>query len=354
MRPTSRSCFIIICTFLLIIPLVPLFCDSVDIEHRTNLQVFGVYYFGDQDGWNADSGFAPISYEVIGKETLQTHPNDPGRDLGTTWGSAKAQAVLAHYITIPFLRSSGSLFSSNNLEIKLGGDLSPVSVNAIAQVKLTPIAFLNVALGAKIGTGWSFFGLFNGLGRNLPGTQYTDTLHEPLSGIVADIHASGTFQFDLAAVWPGDWHHVVTQLTPSIHYRAYSAVENDVAWEYEADGGMNFNGFKYFGSYFLGYQMPIVLNTIGVLVETEQYLGEVAQRSPMAGGGWGSDFVEVTVSPLASFTLSENMSLSMLVQFQNAREYTEDTIGNRYFEYRTYKGVYIDFYRIAFIFGMDF
>jgi hypothetical protein len=337
--------------------LFPVFHTTADekqsIDRRTNLQVYAVYYFGDQNGWNTDGGMAPISYEVIEKEHLQHRQDDPGRDLGTTWGSAKAQAVFSHFITIPFLQSPGPLFKGNNIEVKLGGDVSPVSVNAVAQLKLTPIAFLNLAVGAKLGTGWSFFGVFNGLGRNLPGKQYNGPLHEPFSGLVADFHASGTFQFDVAAVWPGKWHHIVTQLTPSIHWRGYTGAGPDTAWEYEADGGMNFNGFKFLGSYFLGYQMPIALNTVGVLVETEQYVGDVATKSPMNAGGWGSDFVEVTISPLASVTISEATSLSILLQFQNARDYTKETIGNRYFEYRSYTGTYFDLYRIAFVFGVE-
>ena len=349
----SRKIFTGIVLLFFVFPVLIAPADEQEIEHRTNLQIQGVYYFGDQQGWNTDSGIAPISYEVVEKEQLTHRQNDPGRELGTTWGSVKAQAVLSHFITLPFLRAPGPLFSGNNIEVKFMGELSPVSLNATAAVKLTPIAFINAAIGAKIGTGWSFFGLFNGLGRNLPGEEYTAPLHEPLSGIVADIYASATFQFDAAAIWPGEWHHIVTQLTPSIHWRGYTGAGPDVAWEYEADGGMNFNGFKLRGSYFLGYQMPIALNTIGILLETDQYLGEVAEKSPIAAGGWGSDFVEVTFSPVANITLSQSTSLSILIQFQNARDYTKETIGNRYFEYREYKGTYIDLYRIVFIFGAN-
>ena len=55
--------------------------------------------------------------------------------------------------------------------VNLIGEPSPVSINAGAEVKLTPLAFLNTAIGFKAGTGWSFFGLFNGsyiLGYQMP------------------------------------------------------------------------------------------------------------------------------------------------------------------------------------------
>lgn len=337
-----------------------LFGEDVDgkndkgIEHSNSLQVFAVYYFPDQEGYGVDGGFAPISYDVVPKDEAEHRDDDPGRDIGSTWGSVKANAVYAHTIKFPFLTGPGPLTKGNNLSIKLGGDLSPVSVNAMTEVKLTPVAFFNAAIGGKIGTGWNFFGLFNGLGRNLPGEKYTDPLSEPFSGAVIDIWASGTVQFDLAAVWPGEWHHVVTQLTPSIHWRGFTGAGPDTAWEYEADGGQNFNGFKFMGSYFIGYQMPIALNTIGFLLDTSQYIGEVAARSPMSEGGWGSDFVTLTFGPLASITFSDTFSLAILAQFQNGKDYTDETIGNRYFEYREFESVYVDFYRIVFIANFDF
>jgi hypothetical protein len=320
-----------------------------DIEHTNTLQLYGVYYFPDQEGYGIDGGFAPVSYQKVPSDELDHHSNDPGRSLGSTWGSAKGNAVFDHTITIPVLTGTGALTRGNNLSIRLGGELSPVSLNAVTEVKLTPIAFFNAAAGVKVGTGWSFFGLFNGLGRNLPGKEYTAPLSEPLSGAVFDTWLSATVQFDLAAVWPGEWHHVVTQLTPSIHWRGFTGAGPETAWEYEADGGMNFNGFKFRGSYFLGYQMPIALDTVGFLLETSQYIGEVGRRSPMSKGGWGSDFVELTFGPLANISFSDTFSLTMLTQFQNGRDYSDESIGNRYFEYREVEGVYIDLYRVVFI-----
>ncbi len=353
MKHGRRSLHCLTFVFILLCFSAPLFGEGRTITHDDDIQIYGVYYFGDQDGYGTVGGFAPISYSVVPNSETPNRADDPGRELGTTWGSVEAKATYAHTITVPFLAGKGPFFQGNNLAIKLGGELSPVHMKAVTQLKLTPIAFLSVALGGEAGTGWNFFGLFNGLGLNLPGKEYTGPLTEPLPGAVFDIWLSATFQFDLAALWPGEWHHVVTQLAPSIHWTAFTAADEDQAWQWEADSGENFNGWKLEGSYFVGYQMPIALDTVGFLLETEQYIGAVSRKSPMAAaGGWGSDFVNMKFGPLANFALSESLSLATLIQFEREKDYSDETIGNRYFEYRDYTDDYIDLYRIVFIFGI--
>jgi hypothetical protein len=129
------------------------------------------------------------------------------------------------------------------------------------------------------------------------------------------------------------------------------ALEGD-AWMFEADIGGNFNGWKLLGSYFLGYRMPLALDTIGILVETDQNLGYVRKLSPLAGGGWGSDFLLITVRPVFSFRLSERNSLALLFQFRRERLYTEDSVFYAFYEHRDYAGTYWDFYRIAFSYSL--
>ena len=117
---------------------------------------------------------------------------------------------------------------------------------------------------------------------------------------------------------------------------------------FEGDKGENFNGFKLYGSYFLGYQMPLVLDMAGVLLQTSQNLGYVRDLSTKSSGGWGSDYVQITVGPVFSFDLSENSSLTLLIQFRRERLYTDSTIFYNYYENRSYKGTYWDLRRIAF------
>jgi hypothetical protein len=80
------------------------------------------------------------------------------------------------------------------------------------------------------------------------------------------------------------------------------------AWMWEDNIGKNFNGFKFYATYFLGYQMPLLLNTVGILLEAKQNLGYVKDLSTMGSSGWGSDFVVITVGPVRfSFSSAGNV-----------------------------------------------
>ncbi len=311
------------------------------VESTTYFDAAGAYYFDDNKGFGLRNGdFAPVSYSPKKKET----PTDADRALGSGWGGAAAKASVTHKIKVPFMQGTGALSSGNNVLFQLKGELSPVSINAGASATITPIAFLNFQAGTQLGTGWNFFGLFNGLGLNNDGNP----LETNIPGIVSKSWLSGTFQFDIGAVVPGEWTHVIMAATAKAEYKYFSAAGNGDAWQYEADAGENFNGFSFLGSYVLGYQLPFMINTVAFMVETEQMLGNNKDMSIIADNDWGSDFVQVTFGPLANIELSENSSLLILVQFRNEKLFSEGTIYNNYFKNREQTGSYIDFRRIAF------
>ena len=324
---------------------------SLDFERTITFSVEGAYYLPDHKGYGvSDGGLAPISYSP--------EPLDPGfvpigadqgRELGSSWGPAEIQALLSATFKFPLLVGSGPLTSGNNLALSVTGALSPVSVRLEGEATLTPIAFLNVFAGAMAGTGWDI-GLFNGMGLNADGSGVPESAS--FQGAVLKTWVGGTFQFDLAALVPGDWTHVVTVLSPKLQYAWFSGADRGQAWMFEADIGENFNGWKLLGSYFLGYQMPLVLNTVGILLQTEKNLGYVQELSPLAGGGWGSDFVLITISPVLNFKLSERSSLAALVQFRRERLYTGTSVFYAFYENRQYAGAYWDLYRIAFSYSL--
>ncbi len=316
------------------------------VERSTSFSIEGAYYIDDNKGYGvSDGGFAPISYDPV---------EDPGRNLGSGWGSAEIQALLTHRIRVPFLVGSGTLTSGNNVTFSFTGALTPVSARLETRVNLTPIAFFDFFAGTMIGTGW-YFGskndpLFYGIGNTgLSG----DPDPKWFPGVIMQSWVGGTFQFDLAALVPGDWTHMVTLASPKIQYDWYSDAEKGQPWTWEADNGENFNGFMFYGTYFLGYQMPLALNTVGVLVETEQNLGYIKELSPMDSNGWGSDHVLITLGPVFNFTLLESSSLAVLLQFRRERLYGDPSIFEPYFENRQAEGTYWDFYRIAFSYGLD-
>jgi hypothetical protein len=205
-----------------------------------------------------------------------------------------------------------------------------------------------------IGTGW-YLGpkddaLFYGIGNT---ESSGDPLPKFFPGVVIHAWAGGTFQFDLGALVPGDWTHVVTLISPKLQYAWYNDADKGQPWLWEADNGENFNGFMFYGTYFLGYQMPLALDTVGILVETEQNLGDVKDLDADNGTNWGSDHVLITLGPVFNFTLSKASSLAVLVQFRQERLYDGATIFEPFFMNRNQIGKYWDFYRVAFSYGLQ-
>jgi len=332
--------------------LLPGSASGEGLERFTSLSIEAAYYFPDHQGYGVgDCGFAPISYSPVPiPSPFPSIGLDQGRALGSSWGPAEIQALLSHTIQVPFLAGSGPLSKGNNAAFSITGALTPVSARLELAAELTPIAFLVLEAGGLAATGWDI-GLFNGMGLNADGSGVPESAS--LQGVVLKSWLAGTLQFDLAALLPGAWTHVVALLSPKLQYAWFSGAGRGQAWMWEADIGENFNGWKLLGSCFLGYQMPLLLELAGILLETEQNLGYVHDLSPAASGGWGSDFLLITLSPVLSFRLSKHSTLAALFQFRRQRMYTPDTVFYAYYANRKYAGTYWDFYRIAVSYSLE-
>ena len=323
-------------------------------ETRTSVSVSGAYYFPNHDGYGRDGGFSPVDYSIIRKEALLPYLDtslDPGDEIGSSWGAAELKATLSHSRTYGFLQQDNALMRNNFLAFEVAGELSPVSMNASAAMVFSPLAFLEFETEIKAGTGWNIG--FNGLGRNLPGPENDSSRAEPFSGLVFSARQSAMVKFDFGAVFPGKWTHVLVAAKGGVEYKAYTNAGRDEAWQYEADGGDNFNGTKYYGTYILGYQLPLLLETAGFMVETEQWIDHNADRSTLSENGWGSDFILYTFGPFFKIRTGDSSDCTVLVQFRNGVDYSDETIGYRYFGYRQSEGTYWYFRRIAFKYSVE-
>jgi hypothetical protein len=191
-----------------------------------------------------------------------------------------------------------------------------------------------------------------GLGINNAGVKEARNF----GGVVYRAWVSGTFQFDLAALFPGGWNHVVVLASPKIQYQAFSGASADQAWVWEADSGMNYNGVKLTGSYLLGYQMPLVLDLAGFLLQTECYLGAVRERAPSDGSKamkWGSDFNYLTFGPLFDFRIDDRSTIAILPQFKTGIKWTGASAMDKDFTARDYQEPYLYFYRLAFDYSLE-
>jgi hypothetical protein len=243
--------------------LLPLSALSDAVNRSTSFNIEGAYYLDDNKGFGViNGGFAPISYSHE-EPPGPLPPPDEGRDLGSGWGAAQPQVLLNHRIRVPFMTGNSSLAADNNILYKITGALPPVSARLELDTTFTPIAFFNINAGTMLGTGWDIR-IFNGMGLNADGTGIPESAS--FQGVVITPWVGATLQFDLGALVPGAWTHIVALANQKIMYSWFSGADRGEDWMFEADIGENFNGFKLYGRYFLGYQMPPVLDIAGVLI----------------------------------------------------------------------------------------
>jgi hypothetical protein len=245
---------------------------------------------------------------------------------------------ITHHVTLPFLQGSSPLTEDNNISLALTAELSPVSVNGISELTWTPIAFFQLVSGARFGSGWniSLFGAdLYGIGINREdGGGKEEHSGGAFDGLLWKIHGGAALQFDLAAVIPGEWHHIVARTYQEINYKGYTAASAYESWYFENDAGENVNGLNYYGNLFLGYQFPKeiflgVLNTAGLLAEADLYLYDTPDRSQ-----WGDERIRWTFSGLFNFTIRKNLSAALLVQWSLERNYTDPDWEDLYYRER--------------------
>jgi hypothetical protein len=251
--------------------------------------------------------------------------------------------------TFPVLRGESFLTADNNLRTTFTAELSPISVDGIVEGVLTPLAFLQIAAGFRIGSGWNiqlFGGDLYGIGINRGGDGgKAETSGAAFDGIQWKAHFGGALQFDLAAVFPGDWHHVVFRSYHEINYRAYSAASKSDSWFLENDAGENRNGFAWYGNFLIGYQMPTFFNTAAILVEMNKFLYDTPNRD-----SWGDELILWTFSAVFNFTVTDRIGAALIPQWRTVRNYTNPNAGTLFYQNRIQdksNPLKLEFYRIA-------
>jgi len=242
----------------------------------------------------------------------------------------EAKLIFYQHWKIPALRGDGMLVKGNNLKLSVGAEVTPISMNALGKVVLTPIAFLQVIAGGRVGSGWplDLFGMsLYGIGINErvtpanPGDPASAYNGKGFDGWLYGAYLGGMAQMDFGLVLPGnkDWNHVVFQSYHEINYKGYCRASGGESWYYEHDKGENRNGFNYYGNILLGYQMPILLDTIAVLTEMDKYLYDTPNRSV-----WGDDLFRWNIAAVLNFGFTKKIDVKVITQFRTGRNFTDN------------------------------
>ena len=279
--------------------------------------------------------------EILNEESLleedQYNRISSSRELTLLLSSSPAAKLLfAQHFAFPFMEGSNPLTEDNNIAFSLTAEISPVSVNGLAEAVWTPIAFFQVVTGGRIGSGWNtnLFGK-NAIGIGLnreksDGTGRAEHSGAAFDGLLWKAQAGGVFQFDLAVFIPGDWTHVVARTYHEINYMGYTAADPGESWYYENDNGENINGFCYYGNLFVGHQLPIILNTVGLLAEAELRLYNTPNRR-----FWGDELPHWTFSILGNFSVTKKINAVLITQFRTVRNYKGLNWENQYYRNRS-------------------
>ena len=245
-------------------------------------------------------------------------------------------ASLSQSFTFPVLQGNSPLTEGNNLVATVSADISPVYIAINGELDLTPIAFLIVSAGAQLGTGWNM-ALGNGIGIVTKGDN--DSFGRPemniegsaFSGLYWQAWGAATFQFDLAAIFPGDWNHIVVQSRQEFRFSGFSEAGPNDYWIFLNDDGENRNGLNYHASYTLGYMMPSspVLNFVGLQAEIHKPLYRTEAEEI-----WGGDLGNWLISAVFNFSISPKLNSLLAFQLWTRRNHGNPDLANRYLYYQ--------------------
>lgn len=265
------------------------------------------------------------------------------------WG---AQVNVSELIKIPVMNFNNPLTRGNNLAFKIGAEMTPISLEGKFDIIWTPIAFLELYTGITAGSGWSIKKL-HGLAMNVNRAGQTVKVPVNFKRAVFSANFGGAFQFDLGAVIPHPWTHIVFRIDQYALYRGMTGVDRYHSWVYKNDGGMNRNGFTYCGTYVLGYQMPIPMNLIAMRVETEKTF--YAVPAGLDKSSWGEDRYRVVFGPVLSFKAAKILDIMLAAQWETKHVYTTIDDGKQFYQTKTIdksKRDTVSFKRIAVIFDI--
>jgi len=355
-----------------------LFC-SADLpgwEFDHNLGSNFAYYLDDNRGSaSGASGFLPPSYNPRypedSAEWKSGHygwPNSSpaARRLGNGWGAVEFEVYYRFRARKNVLDAEGPLMKGNNITFTVKPVLSPVTLHVETEIQFTPIAFFKLTGGAAGGFGWPLrFMNLEGLALN----DRDDITDGKRFGWAGFYFVGGAVQFDLAALVPGKWNHVVFSGSVKARYMHYSRAGALEAWYWRADRGENFNGWEYRGNYVIGYQPPWQVNFIGFLAEHWFWLSKsIRELAPIDANyridnqsalpeveAWGSNFQNWRFGPVVNLVFEGDHSLTFLLQFRNGLYHTEETAYARWFRRFDATGErYVEFERLAIAYGWNF
>ncbi len=218
---------------------------------------------------------------------------------------------------IPVLRGESPLFAGNHVTLTGSLMITPVSFSPQFSVTFSPAAFFDLEAGFTTGSGWNI-GSLHGVREYNPATREYDSLTS-FTGWYMRPYAAATIKFDLGALWPGDWHHIVGLATFAVGYEAMLGTSRTI-WEWQTFTD-HADGWMYVQYYVLGYQMPIKLSMIALTFEFSGHFS--ASDYGAFADTYGGDYLFKEIGPMFEFTLNEKNIFYAGIFFTGQRGFKE-------------------------------
>ena len=293
----------------------------------------------EKSPWEISSTVSAAYYPEVEHHRGSSHVTG----ISGPYDGIEAVAEFDAAYTLPFLRGDDEFTADNHVTFSAGLEVSPITLAPVASITVSPIAFLELAVGGTAGTGWNAFDLFQGMAAyNAAEPEYKDMT--PFAHWYLYGWGSACFMFDLAALWEGDWHHVVATATYKAGYQKLTGTDSDV-WLWQETDGMA-SGWVYEQEYFVGYQMPLKLSMIGVGTTLSGHY-ESSDFGDYSSNYKG-DFMTIDIWPMAEITLGKKDKLFVLFDFQSRRSFREKYKSEEYEPLMTYSGREWIFYTLGF------
>ena len=252
------------------------------------------------------------------------HPQsayEPGEShfsaLDGWYRSAKIRTRFDASYTVPCMVRDNALQENNHLTMTAGFELTPVSVLPQVSVTFSPAALLEFAVGGMAGTGWGLGSFADGIAEYQFSAQKYETL-TPFATWYLCGWASATIQFDVAALWPGEWHHIVALAEYTVGYETLTGT-NATVWSWRTNRGMA-DGWVYKQYYVIGYQMPLRLSMVALTAELAGHYD--ADDYGAVSRSYDGDFMSVTLSPTLQWSLTEKDDLYLVGNISARRSFS--------------------------------
>lgn len=228
-----------------------------------------------------------------------------------------AMVTGTHSVTFPISLGDHSLFAGSYIRTLVDLTLTPVHVSPRFDVTFSPFPFLNFNAGVMVGAGWNV-GDFSVI-KTYDKTKSEYITSSPFSAMYYNAYIQGNFQFDMAAIVPGDWNHIIITASYGLNYTGLTSGGDGTPWGYIIGGVDRANGLNYVATTMIGYAMPIALQMIGIQAIFNGYFFESDFDTDRYD--WDPTFMTVALNAIAMVKITDNHSIAIQSGFTSRRSF---------------------------------